>query len=580
MANENQQMPQGTSLDALASLMKLFVGGGGSKTVEQGGTQNSVQTSANALAPDVIAQYLKQALESNSGLVSTLQGQKTAGLYNSSTNRLLANDLLARMSAQAATNAAQVGGKTVTTTQTRTPSTRVTTNQGALGTNGDLTSKLMLGLTAYQKLGGKQAVKDASSILGIGSSVPAVDMISANLSQDPIGALAASQGWFDSGAGVGAQAAVQALSDISALDVAGLGGDQYQTLAPENWEAYDFSSVDTSGAQAAADAVSADEWAAFDASAEEYLKNFSGASATNTGTAGASSSEILSQSEQSANTTSIGNATATSAGTVTLSNAGAGAMSLYNGIRALTDSNSNNDMAGAINTAAGAYSTYKAADAYASGADLSLGGGAGSGSALGYAGPVLKAIYAQNNSDYLDAVGAAILTYYGFGWTAPIVQPIVEPILDAVFDAGTEVLDTFNDAVVEPVGEVLGDVGDFVDDLNPFGGGGGGCFITTAVMKHMADQFDDNCDELTTLRNFRDTYLAKLPEGPELIQQYYETAPELVIKVSTRSDAAPIWNTLHRHFISPAVTQIKEGKNEEAFNTYVNMINWLKELVQ
>lgn len=484
MANENQQMPQGTSLDALASLMKLFVGGGGSKTVEQGGTQNTVQTSANALAPDVIAQFLKQALESNSGLVSTLQGQKTAGLYNSSTNRLLANDLLARMSAQAATNAAQVGGKTVTTTQTGTPSTRVTTNQGALGTNGDLMGKLMLGLTAYQKLGGKQAVKDASSMLGISSSVPAVDMISANLSQDPIGALAESQGWFDSGAGVGAQTAVQAMS---ALDIAGLGGDQYQTFAPENWEAYDFSFVDTSGAQAAANSVSADEWAAFDASAEEYMKNFSGASATNTGTAGASSSEILSQSEQSANTTSVGNATATSAGTVNLNSAGAGAMSLYKGISALTDSNSDNDTAGAINTAAGAYSTYKAADAYASGADLSLGGGAGSGSALGYIGPVLKAIYAQNNPkgaqnpDYRPAVGSAILNYFGFGWASDIVHSVAEPALNAAMDAGTESLGTFGAVMADPVGAPLSgqyEIGDLVsstlDPANVFGGNPGG----------------------------------------------------------------------------------------------------------
>ena len=490
MANENQQMSQGTSLDALASLMKLFAGGGGSKVVEQGGTQNTVQTSANAIDPALTAQFLKQALESNSGLVSTLQGQKTAGLYNSSTNRLLANDLLARMSAQAATNAAQVGGKTVTTTQTGTPSTRVTTNQGALnrgaGANSDLLGKLMLGLTAYQKLGGKQAVKDASSMLGIGSSVPAVDMISANLSQDPIGALAESQGWFDSGAGVGAQTTVQAMPDISALDIAGLGGDQYQTFAPEDWEAYDFSSV-VSGAQAAADSVSADEWAAFDASTEEYMKNFLGASATNTGTAGASSSEILSQSEQSANTTSVGNATATSAGTVNLNSAGTGAMSLYKGISALTDSNSDNDTAGAINTAAGAYSTYKAADAYASGADLSLGGGAGSGSALGYIGPVLQAAYAQNNPkgaqnpDYRAAVGSAILTYFGFGWASPIVQAIAEPILDAAMDAGTESLGTFGAVMADPVGAPLSgqyEIGDLVsstiDPANVLGGNPGG----------------------------------------------------------------------------------------------------------
>lgn len=46
---------------------------------------------------------------------------------------------------------------------------------------------------------------------------------------------------------------------------------------------------------------------------------------------------------------------------------------------------------------------------------------------------------------------------------------------------------------------------------------GSGCYLTTACMIHMQENFDDNCNELMTLRWFRDNFVSK-----EDIIHYYE----------------------------------------------------------
>lgn len=52
---------------------------------------------------------------------------------------------------------------------------------------------------------------------------------------------------------------------------------------------------------------------------------------------------------------------------------------------------------------------------------------------------------------------------------------------------------------------------------------GGGCFLTTACCGLL--KLDDNCWELRTLRNFRDSYLASADGGAWDIDEYYEKAP-------------------------------------------------------
>ena len=57
------------------------------------------------------------------------------------------------------------------------------------------------------------------------------------------------------------------------------------------------------------------------------------------------------------------------------------------------------------------------------------------------------------------------------------------------------------------------------------------CFITTACVKHY--NLDDNCYQLRTLRNFRDTYLLKSLKNKQLVEEYYSIAPRLVRQLKT-----------------------------------------------
>ena len=108
---------------------------------------------------------------------------------------------------------------------------------------------------------------------------------------------------------------------------------------------------------------------------------------------------------------------------------------------------------------------------------------------------------------------------------------------------------------------------------------GGGCFITTAVCKYLGK--NDNCEELTTLRKFRDEYMLSTEEGKKLVSQYYVEAPDIVTaleKLPTYYKAGT-YRTLN-NYITWAITHINLGNNEAAQNVYVTMFEFAKDLVK
>jgi hypothetical protein len=53
-----------------------------------------------------------------------------------------------------------------------------------------------------------------------------------------------------------------------------------------------------------------------------------------------------------------------------------------------------------------------------------------------------------------------------------------------------------------------------------------GCFLTTACVTFAA--MPDDCEMLTLMRKLRDGYVTNLPEGKQLIAEYYEISPKIV----------------------------------------------------
>ena len=102
-----------------------------------------------------------------------------------------------------------------------------------------------------------------------------------------------------------------------------------------------------------------------------------------------------------------------------------------------------------------------------------------------------------------------------------------------------------------------------------------GCFITTAVCLSMGKA--DDCEELIAMRLFRDKWLQKQPDGAELIEDYYRTAPAIVEKIDQQPDRKSIYATIYRKYILPCVECVKAEKFIDSKRVYVEMVNSMKE---
>ena len=109
------------------------------------------------------------------------------------------------------------------------------------------------------------------------------------------------------------------------------------------------------------------------------------------------------------------------------------------------------------------------------------------------------------------------------------------------------------------------------------GGKHKGCFLTTAVCEYLGKA--DDCEELTTLRAYRDQWLAKQPGGVELIEEYYEIAPGIVRTMKDSPNYGELCEELLSRYIRPCLALIAEGRNEECKRLYIEMVRYAEGLV-
>lgn len=102
-----------------------------------------------------------------------------------------------------------------------------------------------------------------------------------------------------------------------------------------------------------------------------------------------------------------------------------------------------------------------------------------------------------------------------------------------------------------------------------------GCFLTSACTE--ARGLPDDCEELTTLRAFRDGYMKSLPNGQADICQYYHTAPAIVTKIRSLPNSMEIFDRIYTELVLPCVALIENDKNEDAYTKYRNYVKLLQE---
>lgn len=101
----------------------------------------------------------------------------------------------------------------------------------------------------------------------------------------------------------------------------------------------------------------------------------------------------------------------------------------------------------------------------------------------------------------------------------------------------------------------------------------GGCFLTSACVEYLGK--DDDCEELTILRQFRDTYLKNVTGGEDMIKEYYTIAPRIVEKINSSVLRDKYYDYIYKKIIK-SIDLIKNGENEQALLEYADMVNHMK----
>ena len=164
-------------LEAVTDLIKLFTGNsGGSNTTTT--TSGRIGTKQTMISSELATRMLQNALESNQGLAAIAQGQAGAGMYNSTTNKLLTNDLLARLTANIAEKAAPTVESISPTTQTAKVANIVPSLKGQVPTLTALT----LGKPLLDKVGKVKSIYDVvntiSDFVTPAATLPATEALS------------------------------------------------------------------------------------------------------------------------------------------------------------------------------------------------------------------------------------------------------------------------------------------------------------------------------------------------------------------------------------------------------------------
>lgn len=98
------------------------------------------------------------------------------------------------------------------------------------------------------------------------------------------------------------------------------------------------------------------------------------------------------------------------------------------------------------------------------------------------------------------------------------------------------------------------------------------CFITTAVCEAFGKA--DDCYELTSFRNFRDTYM--VGEREALVNEYYDIAPGIVTCIDLGLDREQVYQEIWEKWLFPCLTDIESGNEEACAKRYEDMVLTLK----
>lgn len=514
LAPQSSSPDFGSILQSIPGLVNLF--------------QPQSSTTSESISQDGMNAMLQNILGSTNGLASVAGAEHSAGLYNSSVNTQLTNDLLTRAAGQVAQ-----ANKTTTTTKAAPLSASKT---AGLASGGALALKL------FNQFGGGKKAKD---LLGLGG-------------QDTSAASQISPATF--GAGQFSQSGSSGIGNLTPADaqaqIASFGGDAGGASASGPANA-DFGTGGTAAFQS--NLVDNGTFnlggAALSGGIGDGTSLATGAGTTAlTGLGGSAGIDVASATPDIASAAGVG---ADAAGFT--SGVAANGIGSYAGpaLGAGVDL-AKGDTLGAAGTTAGAI-----AGSFIPGIGTAVGGALG-----GFVGDNAGSWNSVVDSTY-DPYKILLGTGVGMGDFGSHVGGAAA----SVNDIGTGV-------VSDALGAIgLGGVGNVVSDI---GSGISGaiksvfnCFITTVMVEYF--KLSDTGPELTKLRAFRDGYMKSTPELSAKVDEYYKIGPDLASKLQALpegEDKERVFQTI-RSYINHAIREMDAEQNDYAEQLYEAMVGFV-----
>lgn len=105
-------------------------------------------------------------------------------------------------------------------------------------------------------------------------------------------------------------------------------------------------------------------------------------------------------------------------------------------------------------------------------------------------------------------------------------------------------------------------------------GGGGMCFITTAICETFHEL--DDCRTLQMFRGFRDGYMQENADRKQMVADYYACAPAYVEAINKRDDAPLVYRRMALYMLIPALGCIEAGDNNGALAFYSALVEYAR----
>ena len=95
------------------------------------------------------------------------------------------------------------------------------------------------------------------------------------------------------------------------------------------------------------------------------------------------------------------------------------------------------------------------------------------------------------------------------------------------------------------------------------------CYLTTAMCKVLNK--DDDCEELETLRRYRDSYMKQDERFDPVLEDYDKIGPVISNKIMNDPNKDEIASIMKDYYIARAIDHINNGENLDAYNVYLEM---------